>query len=415
VPADIARVTRTRSLVATGMAIALVLVLTACGGQQFSDTHPAPTGPAAPNGTPPTTGKAATPTGRLLAAAARTTDAKTARMALDMKIAGLGSSGSVEVTGVGVMDLAHRRFELTMQGRGAAAALDLEMRVIGDTAYLRTGSSWISETVAATGASTPVPTDYLQYLQGVSGAVRSKGHETLRGVDTTRYVVTLDLGRALTRIADSSQRAAIQHALTQFGLNSFPATVWIDGQGRLRRMDLTLDLSKVARTFGASTGAALKLQESVEMYDFGVAVDVQAPPNASKVTLGNGVSLCVPPACSTNADTTPDIGPVHDIQSDLRDALTAEKVYYVDNGVYTADAATLRRIESTLQWGGKLTARVGSSRGGRNDIVCLSEGLTGSEYSIVDVASGPRAGTYYGQTACGAVSEAILGSLARHW
>ncbi len=181
-------------------------------------------------------------------------------------------------------------------------------------------------------------------------------------------------------------------------------------------MDLALDLAKVARTFGAPVGTQLKLDESVEMYDFGVAVDVQVPPNATKVTLGNGVSLCVPPACSTtNSDATPAIGPVREIQSDLRNTLTAEKVFFIDNQAYTADPATLQQIESTLQWGGKLTVRVGNSRAGRNDIVCLSEGLPGSMYSIVDVASGPRAGTYYGHAGCGAVSEAILSSLAQSW
>jgi hypothetical protein len=293
------------------------------------------------------------------------------------------------------MDLANKRFSMTLHSESSGAPVDLEMRVIGDTVYVRTGSQWISETVASTGATTPVPSDYLEYLQGISGAVRTEGHETLRGVDTTRYSATLDLDRALARLGSATQRATILHALDQFGLAKFPVTVWIDGGGRLRKMQLSIDLAAVAAKFGAPRGTRIGLVESVEMYDFGVPVSVQAPPNATKA--------------DTSAATA------HAAQSDLRNALTAEKVYFVDNQEYTVDAPTLKEIESTLDWGGKLTVRVGNSRGGANQIVCLSEGSPGAVYSIVDVASGPRAGTYYGRAKCGAVSEAIVAALANSW
>jgi hypothetical protein len=376
---------------ATGLTLAFALALAACGGQQFD----AQAGPAAPKGAPTTaaSGGKATPAARLLAAAGRTSQARTARMAISMKVSGGGDD--VSFTGSGVLDLANRRVSMTLRSETAGVPLDLEMRVIGDTVYVRTGSRWISETVASTGATTPVPSDYLEYLQGISGAVRTEGHETLRGVDTTRYGATLDLDRALARVASASQRATIQHALDQFGLSKFPVTVWVDGEGRLRKMTLTMDLAAVAAKFGAPAGTHLGLVESVEMYDFGVPVSVQAPPNATKVDL--------------SAETA------RATQSDLRNALTAEKVYFVDNQEYTVDTATLKEIESTLDWGGKLTVRVGNSRGGANQIVCLSEGSPGAVYSIVDVASGPRAGTYFGRVKCGAVSESIVAALAKSW
>src|SRR6516225_11813838 len=47
-------------------------------------------------------------------------------------------------------------------------------------------------------------------------------------------------------------------------------------------------------------------------------------------------------------------------QSDLRNALTAEKTEYTDTQVYSNNVATMKAIESSLQWGGKLTFNVGN-------------------------------------------------------
>src|SRR5262249_32421522 len=84
-----------------------------------------------------------------------------------------------------------------------------------------------------------------------------------------------------------------------------------------------------------------------------------------------------------------------DPQSDLRNALTTEKVEYTDTQVYTADPKTLKGIESWLEGGGRLTFAVGTSVA-TDDTVCLSEG----SYSTADVSAGDHAGTYYSHSAC---------------
>src|SRR5205814_6346957 len=48
-------------------------------------------------------------------------------------------------------------------------------------------------------------------------------------------------------------------------------------------------------------------------------------------------------------------------QSDLRNGLTAEKTVYTDNQAYDATVATMKGIESSLDWGGKLTVVVGDA------------------------------------------------------
>lgn len=134
------------------------------------------------------------------------------------------------------------------------------------------------------------------------------------------------------------------------------------------------------------------------------------------------------------------------VQSDLRNALTAEKTIYTDNMQYSSKIAEMRSIESSLDWGGRLHVVVDESdrpptitkpgdvdpaiidsgvpdfsfdttpcSGG--NVVCLDETSTsGTTFSIGDVAAGSRAGTYYGKRGCPSVAtpEAVS-SLGMSW
>lgn len=91
--------------------------------------------------------------------------------------------------------------------------------------------------------------------------------------------------------------------------------------------------------------------------------------------------------------------------SNLRNALTTEKAYYVDNQIYTSDARPLGMIESELDF----TQPDASTRGvvpslvkvrgeGSGDGVCLeSDSMSGSAFFLVDLVSGSAAGTWYGK------------------
>jgi hypothetical protein len=243
---------------------------------------------------------------------------------------------------------------------------------------VKTGDGWTSEPAATTGTDTPMPGNYLDYLQGVSADVRVDGHETLHGDATTRYTASLDLERALTRIHDPARRAIVQHGLDELGVSKIPARVWLDAAGRLRKLELSIDLRAAAARLGGRPGSDPKIVESFELYDFGVPVDVQAPTGAV-------------PAVSAQA---------HAIQNDLRNALTAEKVVFTDNEQYSANAAAMKQVEPSLDWGGRLTVGIGPSGTAGAAVVCLSETAGGEVFSIADVASGPRAGTYFGRQAC---------------
>lgn len=85
-------------------------------------------------------------------------------------------------------------------------------------------------------------------------------------------------------------------------------------------------------------------------------------------------------------------------QSDLRNALTAEKVYYVDNEAYTDVQADLEAIEPSINWDPAADGIVITFDAAVNDQeVCLAlASSSGETFYLKDVASGAGAGTFYG-------------------
>jgi type IV pilus assembly protein PilA len=106
-------------------------------------------------------------------------------------------------------------------------------------------------------------------------------------------------------------------------------------------------------------------------------------------------------------------------QSDLRNGITAEKTFYTDNQSYSNDTTTagLKGIEASLDWGGKLTVKLGDVVAGDNGVVCLEQtSKSGKVFSLGDVASGASAGTYFGKAACPATpTPANVSALGTSW
>ena len=97
-------------------------------------------------------------------------------------------------------------------------------------------------------------------------------------------------------------------------------------------------------------------------------------------------------------------------QSNLRNALTAEKTYYVDNQAYTATAADLQDIESSLDFAtADATARgvLPFVVAGDDQVVILqSESASGTTFCLGDIAGLSDAGTYYAKSCTGAETRA---------
>jgi hypothetical protein len=242
-------------------------------------------------------------------AAQTTTDAKTAKLTLIVRATssagGTGGSGAnFTITADGVTDYANHTADISLDfgdlakqlpsGALGSGDLTFEERVVGDTIYMKlpaaltslaggSAKPWTkvdaSRILGGLGGSSMSsgtdPTQALAYLSGVSDDVRKVGTETVRGVDTTHYTATLDLRKALDKRPSSLQgddqyKKLLDQTISQLGTSTFPADVWIDGQGRLARISYALTLPAAGRKVAVSY--------SMELYDFGVPVDVQAPP-----------------------------------------------------------------------------------------------------------------------------------------
>ncbi len=124
------------------------------------------------------------------------------------------------------------------------------------------------------------PTQMLEYLRASSGGVSTVGSETLDGASTTHYRGTLQLSSILDRLP-SSDRDAAKAALEKLGdAGAIPVDVWIDGQDRVRRMEMSLGGSAPTSTTGS--GGVVSGTVTIDFTHYG-AVPPVVPPPASEV------------------------------------------------------------------------------------------------------------------------------------
>jgi hypothetical protein len=83
-------------------------------------------------------------------------------------------------------------------------------------------------------------------------------------------------------------------------------------------------------------------------------------------------------------------------ESQLRTALTVEKVVYTEFQAYASTVASLKLIDHSVHWGTQVHVVVANK-----STVCLSEkSASGTTFAVAAVAVGPAAGTYYGPKPC---------------
>jgi hypothetical protein len=292
-----------KSGIAVVVAGALALALAACGGgsaKPASNTTRART-----RTTSPTSSVA----GRkiVLTSITTTAAAKTARTDVEVKMSGVSANGSkgaftISATGVAEFGSGDSQTTMTIDGPvGKIAGDEFEVRTLDGVVYVRVpagldvpgadGKPWVAVTPSAGSADTTSPfglsgqtdpTKVLAYLEKVSDDVQVVGSEQVRGVDTTHYHATLSLAKTIDENSDkvpAGLRDSIKSLAGLFG--NMPADVWIDGDGRLRRLSLEIDLGAMFRGFettGTTTADNLVITETMDLYDFGTPVHVEAPP-----------------------------------------------------------------------------------------------------------------------------------------
>ena len=147
--------------------------------------------------------------------------------------------------------------------------------------WLKTDASTFAGQNGGTQASDP--SQFLSYLRGASSGITDEGTETVRGTETRKLQANLDLQKAAAKLPQD-QRQAVEQAIQQLGTSTIPTQVWIDDQGRLRKMSFSIDVSNAAqgttergaeREPLADTGA-VRLRRARERHPAAVVADLLA-------------------------------------------------------------------------------------------------------------------------------------------
>jgi hypothetical protein len=231
-----------------------------------------------------------------------TTAAGTARLELRETLAANPTAGTparVDVA-TGTIDLAHARGAVQGNTPGIGA---YEIRWIGRHTYVHspmlaaptgahaTSRAWIESGAGTDDAVSVDPltgflftADPLALFRSSAARAVTLGHETVRGVTTTHVRVTLDLAALTARLRSEG------YTVDDPGRATEPADLWVDAQGRLRRMT----------SLGRSGGATGPI--TLELFDYGVRVDVQAPP-ADQIVHGESSSSSASSSASSSTST----------------------------------------------------------------------------------------------------------------
>jgi hypothetical protein len=258
-----------RVLGAIAGTLVLVLALAGCGGGSGGGAANAVSGEAI--------------------AAAAVKSSRPGSVEADFKISGAGIDGK----GSGVFNTGENSGQLSMKIRIRGFSVPIDSIVAGNLLYLRSslfsqlgvsaGKQWVKVDLqqlaqqrgidlSSLASANPTPTSALAYLRGASH-VKKVGTDSVQGVNTTHYKVTVDLERA-ARESSGSTRRSLRRLMQLSGVRKLPADVWIDGDGYLR---------KVQYAQPAGNGRTVRL--TMELHDFGRPVAVKPPPASSVVDL----------------------------------------------------------------------------------------------------------------------------------
>lgn len=226
-------------------------------------------------------------------------DARSSRMSWQMTIDAAGESG--EMTGEGVFDYQRSVGRITFDLSALEPELaKMEMILDGTVVYmsgfgeeLAPGKSWMKVDTAKVPSSSQLgglqfdnPGEELTYLRAVSKEVEEKGEDEVRGVPTTRYRAVIDvrkLGELAASEAPPQLRKQTRREATalfeEAGVDEAPMDVWLDGDGLLRKM--TMELAFEAE------GEKARTELTLELFDFGVPVQVSRPPASETVDLSD--------------------------------------------------------------------------------------------------------------------------------
>jgi hypothetical protein len=271
--------------------LALGGALTACSTR---------TGAAGPEVTAHPTGTAS-PLHIVQAAYTETSQAGSLQFAMNSVVTSTGLNQ--RLTATGVEDFSSKQVEMTMT---LPAVGKEDLRIVDGVLYFRLptapGSAdagkWIKQSAPAdmTSGDGNDAQEMLTLLKNVSSSeVSQQGGETVHGVTTTHYAATLDLTKIASKAEVSDDDSeGVSSMMKQTGMSSMPVDVFIDDQGRIRRMTLSMTMSASSVSPSAASSSPSSSMPSagglgslgmtgtytmtMDFFNFGIPVHVIAPP-----------------------------------------------------------------------------------------------------------------------------------------
>jgi hypothetical protein len=185
---------------------------------------------------------------------------------------------TVEMKGEGLFDYTAKTGRMSMTVPGGQGKI--EEVIAGDKLYLQVpgqGPAYfvvpMKEIAGTSFSSGTDPTSSLQVLTGLSDDVKSVGEVEVRGTRTTHFRGTYDLNRSVEQ-AQGIAKDALEAMLKNTPDPVVPFDAYVDDQNRLRKL-----VQKVSTTSPQLQGKPIVATVEMELYDFGVDVDVTVPTN----------------------------------------------------------------------------------------------------------------------------------------
>ncbi|HEV2590865.1 MAG TPA: LppX_LprAFG lipoprotein, partial [Gaiellaceae bacterium] len=197
----------------------------------------------------------------------------------------VGAAGeNVKMTGTGDFQTSPKLGSMHLSMNVTGKTFDMDEVLQGWTIYMKSpvfsaqlpaGKSWVSLDLQKAGQKLGLdfnkftqqdPSDMLGALKK-AGSLQKLGSETIDGVDTTHYHVTIDLAKA----PNGPQLMKLTN------LKSLPADVWIDGQDQLRRMKESYSVTTGGQTISTSM--------QMDLSNYGEQVNVQVPSSSETLDM----------------------------------------------------------------------------------------------------------------------------------
>jgi hypothetical protein len=205
-----------------------------------------------------------------------------------------GASTPLKAAMTGTILSASNRGALALRERVLGHAVNVSERFSGKTYWVSvtgipgssrlTSKPWLKYNLGSTlnqlgigglPSGSSDPTQFLAYLKAGGADTQRLGSQTVRGVATTHYAVTVNLNSYVRRVpaADrATARTSIQRLISTIGSSTLHMQVWVDHNDFARRLYLSFP-ECVAQQH-------LRLGMSMDLFDFGTKATVTLPTDA---------------------------------------------------------------------------------------------------------------------------------------